>query len=61
MKDKKGLIVKRMQDSCADRENLIYEKFTLLDMLLLSTSVVDGGVSEADPVLPHVELGVVGT
>jgi hypothetical protein len=50
-----------MKDSCEDMEILIYENFTLLEMLLMSASVVDGGVSEANPVLPHVELGVVGT
>ncbi len=49
-----------MQDSCTDMEILIYEKFTLLGILLISTSVMDGGVGEANPVLPHVELGVVG-
>jgi hypothetical protein len=42
-------------------EILINEKFTLLEMLLMKTSVVDGGVGEANPVLPHVELCVVGT
>jgi hypothetical protein len=42
-------------------EILIYDNFALLEMLLVSTSVVDGGVGEANPVLPHVELCVVGT
>jgi hypothetical protein len=50
-----------MKDSCEDIEILIYENFTLLGILLMSTSVVDGGVSEANPVLTHVELGVIGT
>jgi hypothetical protein len=50
-----------MKDSCADLDILIYENFTLLEILLVKTSVVDGGVSEANPVLTHVELGVVGT
>ena len=50
-----------MKDSCEDIEILIYENFTLLGILLMSTSVVDGGVSEANPVLTHVELSVVGT
>jgi hypothetical protein len=50
-----------MKDSCADLDILIYENFTLLEIFLMSTSVVDGGVSESNPVLPHVELGVIGT
>jgi hypothetical protein len=50
-----------MQDSCADLVILIYENFTLLEVLLMSASVVNGGVGESNPVLTHVELGVVGT
>jgi hypothetical protein len=52
MKDKK-----RMKDSCADMDFELSKLYIVRDM----ASVVDGGVSESNPVLPHVELSVVGT